>query len=162
MEVVLAGSFAFRLIDAFFHGGPICGTADPPDWVVNEVSDFLESYPMVWFILNLAFMALFCRGLVHLRDRLEASATGAVVIHKSLALPFDVKRFRWVRQLVCAAPPDASRSQVMRRKIIVSAERIRAGGREVEILEYKEPSLSKLGRAGVFVDLVRDAASAPP
>lgn len=69
MQVVLAGSLAFDIVDRTF--GQYMSVADRIGWVVDYVQPVLVELPFMWFALNMGFWLILGGGLVVLMRRLS-------------------------------------------------------------------------------------------
>ena len=63
MQVILAGSFAFDIVDRL-SGGTLNITV--PDWINLYVVEGIVSKPMLWFALNMLWLLLISKGLLSL------------------------------------------------------------------------------------------------
>jgi uncharacterized protein YjgD (DUF1641 family) len=69
MQVVLAGSLAFDIVDRTF--GQYMSIADRIGWVVDYVQPVLVELPLMWFAINMGFWLILGGGLIILMRRLS-------------------------------------------------------------------------------------------
>lgn len=69
MQVVLAGSLAFDIVDRTF--GQYMSIADRIGWVVDNIQPVLVELPLMWFALNMTFWIILGGGLIVLMRRLS-------------------------------------------------------------------------------------------
>ncbi len=78
MQVVLAGSFAFDIIDRL-GGGTL--NVEPPEWLNTYITvPLIESVPFLWFGLNILFLIIFCWVLIRVMRWSEYRASGVLMI----------------------------------------------------------------------------------
>ena len=77
MQVILAGSFAFDIVDRL-SGGTLNITV--PDWINMYVVEGLVSTPLLWFALNILWLLIVSYGLLKLMAYLGELANGAVTL----------------------------------------------------------------------------------
>ena len=81
MQVLLAGSFAFDIVDRI--GGTTLNIG-PPLWCVEWVIDPLLMPAGMWFTVNMVWMFILCYGLTRLMRNLEMNASGALILRAKL------------------------------------------------------------------------------
>ena len=84
MQVILAGSFAFDIIDRL-SGGTLNITV--PDWVNIYIVDGLIQYPFVWFLLNMLWLGGVSQALIWLMGALGEMANGALTLRITFQRP---------------------------------------------------------------------------
>jgi WD repeat-containing protein 35 len=84
MQVILAGSFAFDIIDRL-SGGTLNITV--PDWVNIYIVDGLIQYPFVWFLLNMLWLGGVSQALIWLMGALGEMANGALTLRLTFNAP---------------------------------------------------------------------------
>ncbi len=89
MQVILAGSFAFAIVDRI-SGGTL--GVDVPQWVVDFVVTPIISVPGLWFALNIGWLVLFCTLLILLMRFLERQATGFLSLRIKPNVKVDVAK----------------------------------------------------------------------
>jgi WD repeat-containing protein 35 len=78
MQVVLAGSFAFDIIDRL-GGGTL--NVEPPEWLNTYITvPLIESVPFLWFGINILFLVIFCYVLIRVMRWSEYKASGILMI----------------------------------------------------------------------------------
>jgi len=77
MQVILAGSFAFDIVDRI-SGGTL--NIIVPDWVNTWLTEPIISVPFLWFFLNMAWLVAVCVGLLFFMRYASAQSNGALVL----------------------------------------------------------------------------------
>lgn len=91
MQVILAGSFAFDIIDRL-SGGSLNITV--PDWINIYVVEGIVDKPMLWFALNMMWLLLVSKGLLMLMAYLGELANGAVTLRIVFNKKIDLDKFQ--------------------------------------------------------------------
>jgi len=81
MQVLLAGTFAFDIIDRI--GGTTLNIG-PPTWCINNIVKPLLMPAGVWFAINMVWMSAICYFLTRLMRYLEMGASGALILRVKL------------------------------------------------------------------------------
>ena len=90
MQVILAGSFAFDIVDRV-SGGTLNITV--PDWVNAIIVDPIISVPFLWFALNMMWLLLVSYLLLKFMHYLGELANGALTLRVKINKKMDVKKF---------------------------------------------------------------------
>ena len=90
MQVILAGSFAFDIVDRV-SGGTLNITV--PDWVNTWLVDPIISVPMLWFAINMLWLLLVSYLLLKFMHYLGELANGALTLRVKINKKMDVKKF---------------------------------------------------------------------
>ena len=90
MQVILAGSFAFDIVDRV-SGGTLNITV--PDWVNSIIVDPIISVPFLWFALNMMWLLLVSYLLLKFMHYLGELANGALTLRVKINKKMDVKKF---------------------------------------------------------------------
>jgi WD repeat-containing protein 35 len=89
MQVILAGSFAFDIVDRL-SGGTLNITV--PDWVNSLIVDPIISVPMLWFFINMVWLLCVSIALMKLMAYLGEQANGALTVRVKINKKIDVKK----------------------------------------------------------------------
>jgi WD repeat-containing protein 35 len=81
MQVILAGSFAFDIVDRL-SGGTL--NIAVPNWVDTMIVDTVIRTPGLWWILNMCWLVLVCSLLIKLMNKLGAMAQGYISLRCSV------------------------------------------------------------------------------
>jgi hypothetical protein len=81
MQVILAGGFAFDIVDRI-TGGTL--NTRVPEWAMDYIVYPIVQKPMLWFFLNLVWLFGICYGLTVIMAFLEAQTVGYVSIRIKL------------------------------------------------------------------------------
>jgi hypothetical protein len=77
MQVVLAGSFCFSILDRI-AGSSFSFT--PPNWAFQLIYQPIIKFPGLWFGINILWLFVCSYGLIRLMSYLERSASGAMTL----------------------------------------------------------------------------------
>eukprot|EP00948_MAST-09A_sp_MAST-9A-sp1_P000242 g242.t1 len=91
MQIILAGSFAFDILDRL-SGGTLNITV--PTWVNTLLVNNIIKIPMLWFILNMLWLIGISAGLLRLMRYLASQADGALTFRVRLNMTADVDALR--------------------------------------------------------------------
>lgn len=91
MQVILAGSFAFDIVDRI-SGGSLNITV--PDWINYMVVDPIISVPMLWFFLNMIWLFIVGYSLMQLMGYLGELANGALTCRVQLNKKINLPKFQ--------------------------------------------------------------------
>jgi len=116
MNVVLAGSFAFALMDKL---SATWVNAAPPVWfTIYIIRPFLDP-PGVFFAVNLAWVGVFCyflvRYMAYITDKASGALTLRVQINKKIRTLAQLESYLETRQLImtdCTTDPTSSTKKV--------------------------------------------------
>ena len=89
MQVILAGSFAFDILDRI-SGGTL--NIVVPDWINSSLVDYIIKVPFLWFFLNMIWLALVSRLLIWLMNFLGDMANGEYTLRVKVNLKVDTNR----------------------------------------------------------------------
>ena len=89
MQVILAGSFAFDILDRI-SGGTL--NIVVPDWINSSLVDYVIKVPFLWFVLNMIWLAVISRLLIWLMNFLGDMANGEYTLRVKVNLKIDTKR----------------------------------------------------------------------
>ena len=89
MQVILAGSFAFDIVDRL-SGGTLNITV--PKWVDDILVDKIIKIPFLWFGLNIIWLLLVSKLLLLFMAYLGKLANGALTLRMKLDLPISVQK----------------------------------------------------------------------
>lgn len=90
MQVILAGSFAFDIVDRL-SGGTL--NIAVPDWVNIYVTDPVISTPFLWFALNLAWLAVVSYAILKFMRLVQERSNGALTLRVKVNRRIDLKRW---------------------------------------------------------------------
>ncbi len=90
MQVVLAGSFAFNIIDRL-SGGTL--GVDAPDWFNGWLTDFILQVPFLFWALNMSWLFLVGITLSRLMGHLAKQALGALTVRVKLNVKINHEAF---------------------------------------------------------------------
>lgn len=91
MQVILAGSFAFDIVDRL-SGGTLNITV--PDWVYIILVDPIIRIPMLWFFVNMMWLFLVSVCLTKLMRYLGEKANGALTLRVKVNRKIDVPKLK--------------------------------------------------------------------
>eukprot|EP00945_MAST-04E_sp_MAST-4E-sp1_P002910 g2910.t1 len=91
MQIILAGSFAFDIIDRL-SGGTL--NIVVPDWVVEGLVKPVISVPFLFWILNMCWLGLISVGLMKLMSSLAAQALGALTLRVRVDRKINVEKLK--------------------------------------------------------------------
>ena len=89
MQIILAGSFAFDIVDRV-SGGTLNITV--PDWVNTYLVDPIISVPLLWFLLNMAWLFFVSVMLMKLMRTLGEKANGALTMRVKVNKKIDIDK----------------------------------------------------------------------
>lgn len=88
-QIILAGSFAFDIIDRF-PGGTL--NAGEVNWQLDMFVHSTFWKPGVWFLLNLIFLFIVCSSLIKLMGYLAGQALGMIVLQVKMNRKVSLKQ----------------------------------------------------------------------
>jgi hypothetical protein len=89
MQVILAGSFAFDIVDRM-SGGTLNITV--PDWINTVLVEGIISIPFLWFFLNMLWLLFIGKMLLMLMAYLGELANGAVTLRIQFNTKVDLEK----------------------------------------------------------------------
>ena len=114
MQVVLAGSFAFDILDRI-SGGTL--NTDAPEWVMDSIYKYLVKPPLVWFAVNMAWLFLLIICLLKLMRRLQAQAAGQLTLRCKVNKKIDCSAIsEWLSSKIVEATDASSDATTALRK----------------------------------------------
>jgi hypothetical protein len=91
MQIILAGSFAFDIVDRL-SGGTL--NIAVPDWIIEGLVIPVISVPFLFWFLNMAWLGLVSIGLMRLMARLAADALGALTLRLRVDRKINVAKLK--------------------------------------------------------------------
>lgn len=121
MQVILAGSFAFDIVDRL-SGGSLNITV--PKWVVDGIIDPIISKPGLWWVLNMCWLVLISVLLRTLMAYLGRQATGFLTLRVRINRKMDQRAIR----------------RYLASKSVKVSEIATEAGSQIEKVAWEEPS----------------------
>eukprot|EP00937_MAST-01D_sp_MAST-1D-sp2_P002067 g2067.t1 len=91
MQVILAGSFAFDVVDRV-SGGTL--NIEVPEWVNDALTRPIINVPFLWFLLNVAWLVLCCLALWSFMRHVARQGDGALTLRIRVDRPLRLARLR--------------------------------------------------------------------